>query len=63
MTPEEVKKFYGSLYRFNKTTGMACNSLSNWIRWGYVPLEAQNKLQNLTDGQLKAEWKSKEDLL
>lgn len=55
MTPSEVKHFYGSLYRFNKETKMSCSSLSNWIKWGYVPLLSQLKIETLTQGKLKAD--------
>jgi hypothetical protein len=57
MTPKEIKKFYGSLYRFNKDTGMSPSSLGNWLKWGYVPFESQGKIEQLTKGLLKAEWK------
>ena len=56
MTPKEVKKHYKSLYRFNKETGMSCSTLGNWLKWGFVPLKAQMKLETLTDGKLKAQW-------
>lgn len=56
MTPNEVKEFYGNGYRFNKKTGMSPASLLNWLRWGYVPLISQAKLQKLTEGKLNASW-------
>lgn len=56
MSPDDVKQYYGSGYRFNKETGMSHSTLSNWVKWGYVPLVAQTKLQLLTKGLLKAEW-------
>lgn len=57
MIPEQVKQHYGTLYRFNKETKMSCNSLANWLKWGYIPLLSQIKLEALTHGQLKSEWK------
>lgn len=56
MKPIEVKEYYGSLYRFRKDTGMAHSSLANWLNWGYVPIKSQYRLQELTNGKLKAEW-------
>jgi len=56
MTPKNVKKYYKSLYNFNKETGMSCSTLHNWIAWGFVPLRSQIKLEALTNGALKAEW-------
>ena len=54
--PEQVKKFYGSKYNFNKETGMSANTLGNWLKWGRVPEAAQYKLERLTGGKLKTEW-------
>lgn len=56
MTPDQVKKKYGSLYRFSKETKMSCCSLSNWLKWGYVPIMSQKKLEKITNGELKSSW-------
>jgi hypothetical protein len=56
MSPEDVKKHFGSTYKFRKDTKMSHMSLLNWLKWGYVPLESQRKLELLTNGLLKAEW-------
>lgn len=56
MKPEDVKKYYGSQYKFNKITGMSVCTLGNWLKWGYVPEDAQYKLERLTGGKLKTEW-------
>lgn len=56
MTPKDVKKYYKSGYRFHKSTGMSQSSLENWFKWGYVPLLSQLKIEQLTQGDLKAEW-------
>lgn len=55
MTPQEVKDYYRSSYNFNKVTGMSCATLNNWIRKGYVPCDAQYKLESWTHGVLKVE--------
>lgn len=55
MKPEDVKNYYGSQYSFNKVTGMSGSTLGNWLKWGYVPEDAQYKLERITKGALKAE--------
>jgi hypothetical protein len=56
MTPTDVLKYYGSQYRFAKSTGMASASLCNWLKWGYIPEASQYKIERLTKGELKTEW-------
>lgn len=56
MKPSEVKAHFGTLYRFNKETGMSCSSLRNWLHWGYIPIESQFFLEDYTKGKLKASW-------
>lgn len=53
MTPEDVKRFYGNQYNFRKVTGMSSSTLGNWLKWGFVPEDAQYKLERLTKGALK----------
>ena len=53
MTPDEVKEFYRSQYNFKKETGMSHRTLGNWLKWGYVPRDAQYKLETITGGKLK----------
>ncbi|WP_160116815.1 Cro/CI family transcriptional regulator [Legionella sainthelensi] len=53
MTPDDVYKFYGSQYQFNKQTGMSHSSLSLWLKQGYVPEDTQYKLERITGGKLK----------
>lgn len=52
MTPAEVKNHFKSLYRFRKETGMSAATLANWLKWGYVPINAQYRLEQLTSGAL-----------
>lgn len=52
MTPTDVKNHFKSLYRFRKETGMSAATLANWLRWGHVPINAQYRLQQITDGKL-----------
>ena len=56
MKPEDIKKHYGSNYRFSKETGYAPNTLRYWIRLGYVPEEAQYKMERITNGLFKTQW-------
>lgn len=39
---------------------MSPNTLTNWVKCGYVPFKSQKKLEQLTDGKLKAVWDEKE---
>lgn len=55
MKPLDVKAFYGSGYNFSKQTGLSHVSLSNWLKWGFVPENSQYKLERITDGELKAD--------
>jgi hypothetical protein len=59
MTPKEVKKYYKSQYNFREQTGMSAATLGNWLKWDFVPLKSQVKLEALTNGALKAEWHHK----
>lgn len=54
--PKDVKDYYGSQYNFRKVTGMSVSTLGNWLKWGFVPEDAQYKLERLTKGKLKTEW-------
>lgn len=56
MTPQEVLDYYKSYHYFHKHTGMSASSLLNWVRWGYVPLLSQIKIEKISKGALKAEW-------
>jgi len=60
MTPEEVKEHFKTGYKFRKETGMSPNTLTNWVKCGYVPFKSQKKLEQLTSGLLKAVWDDKE---
>jgi hypothetical protein len=61
MKPKDVEKYYGTRYKFSKITGMSHSTLANWIKWGFVPENAQYKLERLTKGKLKTEWTKEED--
>jgi hypothetical protein len=59
MSPEDVKNYYGSGYRFALDTGMSNVTLLNWLKQGFVSDNAQCKLEKLTEGALKADLKAK----
>jgi len=52
MTPQQVWDYYGNSYRFMKKTGMSDATLRNWMKWGFVPIESQFKLERITNGEL-----------
>lgn len=56
MTPKQVKKFYKSLYNFNKKTRMSASTLGNWLKSGKIPIGSQLQIERLTDGKLTADW-------
>lgn len=60
MTPDDVLKEYGSPYKFAEETGMSHTSLYNWMKWGFVPPAAQEKLHILSGGKLKFSFKDDE---
>lgn len=57
MTPQDVKNYYKSGYALRKETGMSAASMGNWLRSGFVPEVSQFKLEVLSGGKLKAEFK------
>ena len=54
MTIDDVIKFFGSGYSFNKKTKISCNSFYTWKAKGYIPIVSQMKIERLTAGALKA---------
>lgn len=61
MTPDDLKKYFGNSYQFEKQTKMSGASYRNWMKWGYVPEGSQYKIQRLTKGALIAEWKDDDE--
>ena len=56
MKIDEVLAFYEKPYRFTKKTGMSVNTLNNWKRLGYIPIQSQMRLEAISEGQLKARF-------
>lgn len=59
MTPQQVKEFFGSCYRFYKETGMSHSNLLHWRKRGGIPFSTQLKLEFLTGGKLIADINDK----
>ena len=53
MTCEEVRAYYGNSYQFKKKTKMSDATFRNWMKWGFIPENAQYKLEYITGGKLK----------
>lgn len=60
MKPKDVKEYFKTGYNFSKMNSMSHNTLTNWIKAGYVPYVSQKKIEALTNGELAAEWDEKE---
>lgn len=56
MKPIEVKNHYKTAYKFYKATGMSPANIGNWMKWGYIPILSQYKIEENTHGKLKASW-------
>ena len=54
MTLDEVKKYFNTGYQLSKVTGMSLNNIYNWEKMGYVPILSQIKIEERTNGALKA---------
>lgn len=56
MTYEEVVEYFGSSYKAAKSLGMCRNTPKNWRKWGYIPIEAQIRIEIYTNGELTADY-------
>lgn len=55
MKLSEIKQYFGSSYQFYKKTGMQHSNYLNWERKGFIPIKTQLRLEQLTNGILKAD--------
>jgi hypothetical protein len=62
MILDEVIAFYGTSYNFQKITKMSHDNYRVWKRKGYIPILTQFKLEELSRGKLKADYKHGEAL-
>jgi hypothetical protein len=60
VTPEDLKNYYGTGYNLRIKTGMSDNNLRNWLNRGYIPYKSQRKIEQITNGELKAVWDDNE---
>ena len=56
MTIEELKQYFINAYQFGIRTGISGNSFRNWVKWGYIPMDAQCRIERFTSGELKANF-------
>lgn len=52
MILDDVKKYYGTSYVFERETKMSHNCWRYWGKIGYIPFDSQMRLQMLTDNKL-----------
>jgi len=57
MKIKEIEDYFGSSVNFVKKTGMARTCWFAWRRKGFVPIKSQFRLEAITGGQLKADYK------
>ena len=56
MTLEDIKTYFGPAYQLHKKTGMSRACYKNWQMKGYIPILTQMKIQELTGGELRADY-------
>lgn len=54
MTLNDLIQYFGNSYQFNKKTGMAHCNYIRWKKIGYIPIQTQSKIEEMTNGALKA---------
>lgn len=57
MKIDELISYYKTGYNFEKATSMSSTSYQNWLKWGYIPIVSQFKIEKFTAGVLKADIK------
>lgn len=55
MTIDEAIKYFKSGYQLKRDYGLSSNSFGNWKKLGYIPMPTQIRLEQLTNGELKAD--------
>lgn len=56
MTVEELIKYFNNGYEFNVRTGLSRTTYHSWKKKGYIPIASQQRLEELTSGELKADY-------
>ncbi len=54
MTIDDLKEYFGTIYQMNKQTGLSFTSFYKWKKQGYIGIRGQIKLEEMTNGALKA---------
>lgn len=55
MTIDDVRKYYGSLYKAIKATGLSHQTIYGiWKKNGYISITQQLLIEKITNGDLKA---------
>lgn len=55
MTRDEVFEYFGSFYQMQLACGIKAANALWWRKAGYIPLTMQFRLQEFTEGKLKAD--------
>lgn len=55
MTLEEIKNHFGTARNFMMKTGMCHSNFHKWQKKGYVPRLTQQRIEEITQGLLKAD--------
>ena len=56
MTIDEIKNKYGSMYKFFKEVGLSQGYYTQFKRLGFIPIKTQERIELLTNGNLKANY-------
>jgi hypothetical protein len=56
MLLEEAINFFGSKRQISKACGLAVSAPHVWSFRGFIPLEAQHKIEQISGGKLKADY-------
>lgn len=55
MNPQQILDFFGNANKAAKAIGVARQTVGAWKKTDYVPFAMQEKIELLTDGELKAD--------
>lgn len=58
MKPEDLKKHYITWTRAMRELNFSPNAYQNWVRAGSIPLHAQLRIEDTTNGLFKADKKA-----
>lgn len=56
MTLDDLKEYFKSKLQFEKQTGLKRQNWHAWLKRGYIPLVSQKRIEELTQGNLKANF-------